>query len=39
MRINKLAAATLLGLSVLGLSACATGFPAKVSRYNAMPAP
>ena len=39
MRITKLAAAALLGISALGLSACATGFPAKVSRYQAMPAP
>ena len=39
MRINKLAAAVMLGVSALGLSACATGFPAKVSRYQAMPAP
>ena len=39
MRISKLAAAALLGISALGLSACATGFPAQVSRYNAMPAP
>ena len=39
MRINKFAAAVLLGVSALGLSACATGFPAKVSRYQAMPAP
>ncbi len=39
MRINKLAAAALLGISALGLSACATGFPAQVSRYQAMPAP
>jgi len=39
MRINKIAAAILLGASALGLSACATGFPAKVSRYQAMPAP
>ena len=39
MRINKLAAAIMLGVSTLGLSACATGFPAKVSRYQAMPAP
>ena len=38
MRINKLAAAALLGISALGLSACATGFPAQVSRYQAMPA-
>ena len=39
MRINKIGAAILLGVSALGLSACATGFPAKVSRYQAMPAP
>ena len=39
MRINKIFAAVLLGASALGLSACATGFPAKVSRYQAMPAP
>jgi hypothetical protein len=39
MRINKLFAAVLFGASALGLSACATGFPAKVSRYQAMPAP
>jgi hypothetical protein len=39
MRINKIGAAILLGVSVLGLSACATGFPARVSRYQAMPAP
>ena len=39
MRINKFAAAALLGISALGLSACATGFPAQVSRYQAMPAP
>ena len=39
MRINKFAAAILLGASALGLSACATGFPARVSRYQAMPAP
>lgn len=39
MRINQLAAAALLGISALGLSACATGFPAQVSRYQAMPAP
>lgn len=39
MRLNKLFAAALLGASALGLSACATGFPAKVSRYQAMPAP
>ena len=39
MRITKFAAAVLLGASALGLSACATGFPAKVSRFQAMPAP
>ena len=39
MRISKLAAAVLLGISALGLTACATGFPARVERYNAMPAP
>ena len=39
MRLNKLAASALLGLSALALNACATGFPAQVSRYQAMPAP
>lgn len=39
MRISKLAAAVLLGVSTLGLTACATGFPTQVSRYQAMPAP
>ena len=39
MRIVKIAAAALLGLSALGLAGCATGFPAQVSRYQAMPAP
>jgi hypothetical protein len=39
MRINKLAAAVLLGVSALGLSACATGLQTRVSRYQAMPAP
>jgi hypothetical protein len=39
MRINKLAAAVLLGASALGLSACATGLQTKVSRYQVMPAP
>ncbi len=39
MRISKLAAMVLLGVSTLGLTACATGFPAQVSRYQAMPAP
>jgi len=39
MRINKFAAAVMLGASALALSACATGFPANVSRFQAMPAP
>jgi len=39
MRINKLAAVVLLGVSALGLSACATGFTSKVSRYQVMPGP
>ena len=38
MRINKLAAAVLLGVSALGLSACATGLRTQVSRFQAMPA-
>jgi len=37
--MTKFAAAALAGLSVLSLSACATGTPAQVSRYQAMPAP
>jgi hypothetical protein len=39
MRIKMLAAAALLGVSALGLSACATGLTTKVSRFQAMPAP
>ena len=39
MRIRKLAAAALVGVAALGLSACATGLPAKVTRYSAMPIP
>ena len=39
MRINKLAAAVLLGVSAFGLSACATGFRSQVSRYQVMPGP
>ena len=39
MRIFKLAAAAMLGVASIGLAGCATGFPAKVSRYQAMPAP
>ena len=39
MRINTLAAAAMLGISALGLSACATGLRTHVSRYQAMPVP
>jgi hypothetical protein len=39
MFTRKLAAAAFLGVASLGLSACATGLPTKVSRYQAMPAP
>lgn len=39
MRFTRLAAAALLGVSALGLSACATGLRTEVSRYQAMPAP
>ena len=39
MRIRTFAAAAMLGFSALGLSGCATGFPAQVSRHQAMPAP
>jgi len=39
MRISRIAAAIALGAAAVGLSGCATGFPAKVSRYQAMPAP
>ena len=39
MRIKFLGAATLLTLSALSLSACATGLNTRVSRYQAMPAP
>jgi hypothetical protein len=39
MRINKLAAAALLGISALGLTACATCLRTQVSRFQAMPAP
>ncbi len=39
MRLNKIAAVVLLGVSTLGLGACATGFPTQVSRFQAMPAP
>ena len=37
--IYKLAGALLLGAGALGLAGCATGFPAQVSRFQAMPAP
>jgi len=39
MRNFRLAAALVLGVSGVALSGCATGFPAQVSRYQAMPAP
>ena len=39
MRIKMLATAALLGVSALGLSACATGLQTRVSRFQAMPAP
>ena len=39
MRISKFAAAALLGISALGLSACTTGLRTEVSRYQAMPGP
>ena len=39
MRSFKLAAALALGVSAAALSGCATGFPAQVSRFQAMPAP
>jgi hypothetical protein len=39
MRLTKLAAAALLGVASLGLSACANTLRAEVSRYQAMPAP
>ena len=39
MRINKMAAAALLGISALGLAGCASGLKTEVSRYQAMPAP
>ena len=39
MRIKKYAAAALLGAAVIVLSGCETGFPAQVSRFQAMPAP
>lgn len=39
MRINKLLAASALGLAALGLSACATGLNTKVTRYQAASIP
>jgi len=39
MRINRLVAAAMLGVAALSLNACVTGFPAQVSRFQAMPAP
>jgi len=39
MFTRKIAAAAFLGVAALGLSACATGLPTQVSRYQAMPAP
>jgi hypothetical protein len=39
MRISKFAAALALGISALGLSACAEQLNTTVSRYQAMPAP
>jgi len=39
MRIKMLAAAAMLGVASLGLSACAQTLNATVSRYQAMPAP
>src|SRR5438132_262293 len=38
MRISKLAAAAVLGVVALGLSACANTLNTEVSRYQAMPA-
>src|SRR3954464_3973959 len=38
MRISKLAAAAVLGVAALGLSACANTLNTEVSRYQAMPA-
>ena len=39
MRNLTILGAALLGAAAIGLSGCATGFPAQVSRYQAMPAP
>lgn len=37
--LKKITAAVLVGAASLSLSACATGIPAKVTRFQAMPAP
>src|SRR5262245_17111558 len=39
MRLKKFAAAALLGVTALGLSACAGSITSTVSRYQAMPSP
>ena len=39
MRTFKLATTAMLGAAIIGLSGCVTGFPAQVSRFQAMPAP
>ena len=39
MRLNRFAAAALLGVAALSLSACASSITSTVSRYQAMPAP
>src|SRR3569623_2512282 len=39
MRISTLAAAALVSVAALSLSACATGLDTEVTRYQAMPAP
>lgn len=38
-RFKKLTAAVALGIAGIGLSGCAVGLPAKVTRYNALPIP
>ena len=37
--LKKIAAAAMVGAASIGLSGCATGLPAKVTRFQAMPAP
>jgi hypothetical protein len=37
--LKKIAVAALVGAASIGLSGCATGLPAKVTRFQAMPAP